>query len=45
MDAPCDIGTRLCLNMVLEHISKSLECSCMAEGPFEDVYIFVMDYE
>ena len=28
-------------DMVLEHLCKSLERSCMAESLFEDVYIFL----
>ena len=29
--------------MVLEHPCRSLEHSCVAEGPFDDSYIFVVD--
>ena len=32
------------LDMVLEHLCKSLELSYMAEGLFDDIYIFAMHY-
>ena len=32
------------VGLVLEHPLRSLELSCMAEGPFGDVYIFVVDF-
>jgi len=30
--------------LVLEHLCKSFELSCMAEGLYDDIDIFVMDY-
>ena len=41
---PLVILKHVYIGLVLEYLCKSLECSCMAEGLFEDVYIFVMDY-
>jgi hypothetical protein len=41
---PLVFWNMIMLDMVLEHLCKSLELSCMAEGLFEDVYIFDMDY-
>ena len=32
------------LDVVLEHLCKSLELSCMAKGPFMEFHIFVVDY-
>ena len=32
------------LDMVLEHPLRSLMRSCVAEGPFYDSYIIVVDY-
>ena len=32
------------VGLVLEHLCKSLDCSCMAESLFDDVYIFGVDY-
>ena len=30
--------------LVLEHLCKRLDCLCMAESLFDDIYIFSMDY-
>ena len=32
------------VGLVLEHPLRSFIRSCVAEGPFDDVYIFVVDY-
>src|SRR5436190_23135814 len=31
------------VGLVLEHLCKSLDCSCMAESLFDDIDIFVID--
>ena len=41
---PLEILEHVYVGLVLEHLGKSLDCSCMAESHFDDVYIFSVDY-
>ena len=41
---PLEILEHVYVGLVLEHLCKSLEFSCMAEGLYDDIDIFVIDY-
>ena len=41
---PLVLWNMIMLDMVLEHLCKSLELSCMAEGLYDEIDIFVIDY-
>ena len=40
---PLETLEHIYVRLVLEHLCKSLDCSCMAESLFEDIDIFVID--
>ena len=40
---PLEILEHVYVGLVLEHLCKSFDCSCMAESLFEDIDIFVID--
>ena len=40
---PLEILEHVYVGLVLEHLCKSLDCSCMTESLFEDIDIFVID--
>ena len=41
---PLETLEHVYVGLVLEHLCKSFNCSYMAEGLFDDIYIFAMHY-